>query len=74
MKHIHTLEQLHPTLLTHTSPATFSNVVSGIDLEHGVREKQAVSDVVQEFGAGAADGIELEDLLGRFRLPSSTLP
>ena len=44
------------------------------DLQHGVGQQQAVADVVQEAGVGAADGVVLEDLLGGLRLARATLP
>ena len=44
------------------------------NLQHGVGQQQAVADVVQEAGVGAADGVVLEDLLGGFRLARAALP
>lgn len=46
----------------------------GIHLEHRVGQQQSVSDIVQQFGTGAADSVELQDLLGGLRLSCSTLP
>ena len=43
------------------------------DLQHRVGHQHPVSDPVQEGGAGAADGVVLQDLLGGLRLPGAAL-
>lgn len=44
------------------------------DLKHRVGEEEPVPDVVQDFGTRAADGVELQDLLGGLGLAGSALP
>lgn len=43
------------------------------DLQHRIGEQQSVSNVVQDSGTWAADGVELKDLLGGLGLTSAAL-
>lgn len=67
----HRLILKYTFLLTKWSQELVSSVT---DLKHRVGEKQPVPDVVQEFGARAADGVELQDFLGGLGLAGSALP